>query len=1175
MIKKIRGVISKVFIALLVVASVVSVTDNMTFLHTAVFAQTSGETGDDGAGTSVSSNISDYAGATPVETNTASGDDDVMQDYINRFRGAIKNKMYTYGRSGTDSIDGTFVSKLGPLGNADKHDIARQMAEFYRWTFDSGANVSSHGLSFYTDALVRFVVRGIGGFILVLLALLGAFLSWVGQAIYGSLETLNYFRWISAGKLVTPLFEAKLGNADPDDAIALLGQINQAIRLVQGFIILIMLVISIAIGLITMRARTIMKGFARFFAHLFLLMVGVGILASMVSGFATFMRSEGDDLGISSDIRGLILDYRGLITKGYIPVDDEKTKEAVASVDRELQALSKKFKESGESTKSDAYLAQAKAIISNANLADKIDDQDIMDALLNNKKLRLPSKPDFSNGRILTPDQIRGLNAYADSRSESEDVADVLGIAASSFTKDVFENGISSPTDLLSKLESHLQDAQNNSQYNRFINFTKTRDYQLIMGWMSMETFDEKLMDSIYGAQSWVPILSAFKPSDTTLQSGRINDPMNPITIPALERVYTKSYSMPGRVFSFLIFLTLVLKITIVAYIYIRGYAMILRSFFTMAVNSTIDLLKLFAYSGWQAIVMLFSTVFVMMVEVLGIRIMMGVFASIVRAPGKLLSGLSQLTGVFVPGSVGLSNNRFAGGISPIGAGGSSPGHIVAIAAFTLFMGYIIFKFLMPWLDRRFVPMLSDMMLEFRNRISGHNQYITNTSITETTTSESSSTFHYGQVMSRAKANTRDFDTDGDGNRISGLRDVNSKSATQGMSAISAAAMGGLRSIGGRAQGTGAKSRGANTGTGGSLAMELDNVNVSSDSANVTLGSEGVTQTGASTTQSTTQSITQSATQSATTSQTTTRTSTQSVASKGAVDGLVQSNASSPISANNDKAYEVKTSGSSVSKTTSKTTSKSASITATSSSAMAEGASELQGSSSGKSATGVTSVKPSAGSVLADASVQEMSVGASMSETTTKSKTTTRSSAQSVVKPSGSSGSVVGTAPKAVADKVVGAIGGLMEGDLSIAGSDTSSVKDVTSTQSVQERNNVNRRVTGVQGSVTTQTVGNDKPNTSGVNVPQGTNTFEDVTTQSTHTVRNRQNQTTSVVTETRQTVSQTNNVSLNKQYNEVVNQQDNIISPEVKVAPKRRKLDVTNYGKPTPSSSAKGFGKK
>lgn len=1159
------------FIALLVVASVVSVTDNITFLNTAVFAQTSGETGDDGAGTSVSSSISDYAGATPVDTNTASGDDDVMQDYINRFRGAIKNKMYTYGRSGTDSIDGTFISKLGPLGNADKHDIAKQMAEFYRWTFDSGANVSSHGLSFYTDALVRFVVRGIGGFILVLLALLGAFLSWVGQAIYGSLETLNFFRWISAGKLVTPLFEAKLGNADPDDAIALLGQINQAIRLVQGFIILIMLVISIAIGLITMRARTIMKGFARFFAHLFLLMVGVGILASMVSGFATFMRSEGDDLGISSDIRGLILDYRGLITKGYIPVDDEKTKEAVASVDRELQALSKKFKESGESTKSDAYLAQAKAIISNANLADKIDDQDIMDALLNNKKLRLPSKPDFSNGRILTPDQIRGLNAYADSRSESEDVADVLGIAASSFTKDVFENGISSPTDLLSKLESHLQDAQNNSQYNRFINFTKTRDYQLIMGWMSMETFDEKLMDSIYGSQSWVPILSAFKPSDTTLQSGRINDPMNPITIPALERVYTKSYSMPGRVFSFLIFLTLVLKITIVAYIYIRGYAMILRSFFTMAVNSTIDLLKLFAYSGWQAIVMLFSTVFVMMVEVLGIRIMMGVFASIVRAPGKLLSGLSQLTGVFVPGSVGLSNNRFAGGISPIGAGGSSPGHIVAIAAFTLFMGYIIFKFLMPWLDRRFVPMLSDMMLEFRNRISGHNQYITNTSITETTTSESSSTFHYGQVMSRAKANTRDFDTDGDGNRISGLRDVNSKSATQGMSVISAAAMGGLRSIGGRAQGTGAKSRGVNAGAGGSLAMELDNVNVSSDSANVTLGSEGVTQTGASATQSTMQS----ATQSATASQTRTRTSTQSVASKGGVDGLVQPNASSPISANNDKAYEVKTNGSSVSKTTSKTTSKSASITATSSGAMVEGASELQGASSGKSATGVTSVKPSVGSVLADASVQEMSVGASMSETTTKSKTTTRSSAQSVVKALGSSGSVVGTAPKAVADKVVGAIGGLMEGDLSIAGSDASSVKDVTSTQSVQARNNINRRVTGVQGSVTTQTVGNDKPNTSGVNVPQGTNTFEDVTTQSTHTVRNRQNQTISVVTETRQNVSQTNNVSLNKQYNEVVSQQDTVISPEVKVAPKRRKLDVTNYGKPTASSSAKSFGKK
>ena len=1171
MIKKIRGVISKVFIALLVVASVVSVTDNITFLNTAVFAQTSGELGDSGDGTSVSSNISDYAGATPVETNTASGDDDVMQDYINRFRGAIKNKMYTYGRSGTDSIDGTFISKLGPLGNADKHDIAKQMAEFYRWTFDSGANVSSHGLSFYTDALVRFVVRGIGGFILVLLALLGAFLSWVGQAIYGSLETLNFFRWISAGKLVTPLFEAKLGNADPDDAIALLGQINQAIRLVQGFIILIMLVVSIAIGLITMRARTIMKGFARFFAHLFLLMVGVGILASMVSGFATFMRSEGDDLGISSDIRGLILDYRGLITKGYIPVDDEKTKEAVASVDRELQALSKKFKESGESTKSDAYLAQAKAIISNANLADKIDDQDIMDALLNNKKLRLPSKPDFSNGRILTPDQIRGLNAYADSRSESEDVADVLGIAASSFTKDVFENGISSPTDLLSKLESHLQDAQNNSQYNRFINFTKTRDYQLIMGWMSMETFDEKLMDSIYGSQSWVPILSAFKPSDTTLQSGRINDPMNPITIPALERVYTKSYSMPGRVFSFLIFLTLVLKITIVAYIYIRGYAMILRSFFTMAVNSTIDLLKLFAYSGWQAIVMLFSTVFVMMVEVLGIRIMMGVFASIVRAPGKLLSGLSQLTGVFVPGSVGLSNNRFAGGISPIGAGGSSPGHIVAIAAFTLFMGYIIFKFLMPWLDRRFVPMLSDMMLEFRNRISGHNQYITNTSITETTTSESSSTFHYGQVMSRAKANTRDFDTDGDGNRISGLRDVNSKSATQGMSAISAAAMGGLRSIGGRAQGTGAKSRGANAGAGGSLAMELDNVNVSSDSANVTLGSEGVTQKGASATQS----AMQSATQSATTSQTTTRTSTQSVASNGAVDGLVQPNASSPTSANNDKAYEVKTNGSSVSKTTSKTTSKTASITATSSSAMAEGASELQGASSGKSATGVTSVKPSAGSVLADASVQEMSVGASMSETTTKSKTTTRSSAQSVVKASGSSGSVVGTAPKAVADKVVGAIGGLMEGDLSIAGSDTSSVKDMTSTQSIQARNNINRRVTGVQGSVTTQIVGNDKPNASGIDVPQGTNTFEDVTTQSTHTVRNRQNQTTSVVTETRQNVSQTNNVSLNKQYNEVVSQQDNVISPEVKVAPKRRRLDVTNYGKPTPSSSAKSFGKK
>ena len=1153
MIKKIGGVISKAFIALLVVASVVSVTDNMTFLHRVVFAQTSGETGDDGAGTSVSSSISDYAGAAPVDTNTASGDDDVMQDYINRFRGAIKNKMYTYGRSGTDSIDGTFISKLGPLGNADKHDIAKQMAEFYRWTFDSGANVSSHGLSFYTDALVRFVVRGIGGFILVLLALLGAFLSWVGQAIYGSLETLNFFRWISAGKLVTPLFEAKLGNADPDDAIALLGQINQAIRLVQGFIILIMLVVSIAIGLITMRARTIMKGFTRFFAHLFLLMVGVGILASMVSGFATFMRSEGDDLGISSDIRGLILDYRGLITKGYIPVDDEKTKEAVASVDRELQALSKKFKESGESTKSDAYLAQAKAIISNANLADKIDDQDIMDALLNNKKLRLPSKPDFSNGRILTPDQIRGLNAYADSRSESEDVADVLGIAASSFTKDVFENGISSPTDLLSKLESHLQDAQNNSQYNRFINFTKTRDYQLIMGWMSMETFDEKLMDSIYGAQSWVPILSAFKPSDTTLQSGRINDPMNPITIPALERVYTKSYSMPGRVFSFLIFLTLVLKIAIVAYIYIRGYAMILRSFFTMAVNSTVDLLKLFAYSGWQAIVMLFSTVFVMMVEVLGIRIMMGVFASIVRAPGKLLSGLSQLTGVFVPGSVGLSNNRFAGGISPIGAGGSSPGHIVAIAAFTLFMGYIIFKFLMPWLDRRFVPMLSDMMLEFRNRISGHNQYITNTSITETTTSESSSTFHYGQVMSRAKANTRDFDTDGDGNRISGLRDVNSKSATQGMSAISAAAMGGLRSIGGRAQGTGAKSRGANAGAGGSLAMELDSVNVSSDSANVTLGSEGVAQTGASTTQST----------------------MQSVASKGAVDGLVQSNASSPTSANNEKAYEVKTNGSSVSKTTSKTTSKSASITATSSGAMAEGATELQGSISGQSVTGFTGVKPSTSSVLTDASVQEMSVGASMSETTTKSKTTTRSSAQSFVKPSNASGSVVGTGPKVVADKVVGAIGGLMEGDLSIAGSDASSVKDVTSNQSVQARNNINRRVTGVQGSVTTQIVGDDKANRSGVNVPQGTNTFEDVTTQSTHTVRNRQNQTTSVVTETRQNVSHTNNVSLNKQYNEVVNQQDNIISPEVKVAPKRRKLDVTNYGKPTPSSSAKSFGKK
>ena len=1174
MIKKIRGVISKVFIALLVVASVVSVTDNVTFLNRAVFAQTPDEVmnnNPNGDGLSVSSSTSDYAGATPIETNTVSGDDDTMQDYINRFRDAIKNKMYTYGRSGTDSIDGTFISKLGPLGNADKHDIAKQMAEFYRWTFDSGANVSSHGLSFYTDALVRFVVRGIGGFILVLLALLGAFLSWVGQGIYGSLETFNVFRMISVGKLVTPLFEAKLGNADPDDAIALLGQINQAIRLVQGFIILIMLVVSIAIGLITMRARTIMKGFARFFAHLFILMVGVGILASMITGFATFMRSEGDDLGISSDIRGLILDYRGLITKGYIPVDDEKTKEAVASVDRELQALSKKFKESGESTKSDAYLAQAKAIISNANLADKIDDQDIMDALLNNKKLRLPSKPDFSNGRILTPDQIRGLNAYADPRAESEDVADVLGIAASSFTKDVFANGVGSPGELLNKLQSHLQDAQNNSQYNRFINFTKTRDYQLIMGWMSMETFDEKLMDSIYGAQSWVPILSAFKPSDTTLQSGRINDPMNPITIPALERVYTKSYSMPGRVFSFLIFLTLVLKITIVAYIYVRGYAMVLRSFFTMAVNSGIDLLKLFAYSGWQAIVMLFSTVFVMMVEVLGIRIMMGVFASIVRAPGKLLSGLSQLTGVFVPGSVGLSNNRFAGGISPIGAGGSSPGHIVAIAAFTLFMGYIIFKFLMPWLDRRFVPMLSDMMLEFRNRISGHNQYITNTSITETTTSESSSTFHYGQVMSRAKANNRDFDTDGDGNRISGLRDVNSKSATQGMSAISAAAMGGLRSIGGRAQGSGAKSRGANTGAGGSLAMELDNVNVSSDSANVTLGSEGVTQTGSSATQSTMQS----AIQSATTSQTTTRTSTQSVASNGAVDGLVQSNASSPTSANNDKAYEVKTNGSSVSKTTSKTTSKSASITATSSSAMAEGASELQGSSSGKSATGVTSVKPSAGSVLADAGVQEMSVGASMSETTTKSKTTTRSSAQSVVKPSGSSGSVVGAAPKAVADKVVSAIGGLMEGDLSIAGSDTSSVKDVTSTQSVQARNNVNRRVTSVQGSVTTQTVGNDKPNASGINVPQGTNTFEDVTTQSTHTVRNRQNQTTSVVTETRQNVSQTNNVSLNKQYSEVVNQQDNIISPEVKVAPKRRKLDVTNYGKPTPSSSAKSFGKK
>ena len=133
----------------------------------------------------------------------------------------------------------------------------------------------------------------------------------------------------------------------------------------------------------------------------------------------------------------------------------------------------------------------------------------------------------------------------------------------------------------------------------------------------------------------------------------------------------------------------------------------------------------------------------------------------------------------------------------------------------------------------------------------------------------------------------------------------------------------------------------------------------------------------------------------------------------------------------------------------------------------------------------------------------------------------------------------------------------------------------MTSTQSVQARNNVNRRVTSVQGSVTTQTVGNDKPNASGINVPQGTNTFEDVTTQSTHTVRNRQNQTTSVVTETRQNVSQTNNVSLNKQYSEVVSQQDNIISPEVKVAPKRRKLDVTNYGKALPSSSSKSLGKK
>ena len=179
MIKKIRGVISKVFIALLVVVSVVSVTDNITFLRTEVFAQTPDEVmnnNPNGDGLSVSSSTNDYAGATPIETNTASGDDDVMQDYINRFRDAIKNKMYTYGRGGTDSIEGTFVSKFGPLGNADKDNITRQMAEFYRWTFDSGANVSSHGLSFYTDALVRFVVRGLGGFILVLLSLLGAFL---------------------------------------------------------------------------------------------------------------------------------------------------------------------------------------------------------------------------------------------------------------------------------------------------------------------------------------------------------------------------------------------------------------------------------------------------------------------------------------------------------------------------------------------------------------------------------------------------------------------------------------------------------------------------------------------------------------------------------------------------------------------------------------------------------------------------------------------------------------------------------------------------------------------------------------------------------------------------------------------------------------------------------------
>lgn len=606
-----------------------------------------------GVGDAVESVVNSVIGQVGTRVDEAAGKSTLGSSLYSAKKGG--SWQYGAGRASDKSV-GVYGSETSPLKGKNFANSNAAQNNSYAfigwadWASDQRLALSYVGSFNIINKIMRGVARFIGGALLFVGFFVSGVAGWIGSLVFKMLDVFNFFKYLK------PNFDVESGWQTTSNAkwaqplLDLFGGVRQL-----GFVIATV-VLLVSVGLIFLvyrnqRGKKAKSTLNHFFLSIFAITGMVGMLSGSISWFSAF-NSQVDDLGQNQAIGGLIFAYKDWV---WAPYSTEYSKDD--------------GKASAGRTANEFFMIPSR--IKDPNTA--------TNTLLGHKSSYiLPTAlTDHDDGTVGS----RGFGA----------VSPAMIFAMNSYSGAISKKTLSHISSGTTSLSADKAKKAANTAFSSFM----SGDYaNMINSWMMNNDTGSKETGSVFGGKSGATAqyLTRADPISRSL-SRQASDS-------AVSAYHYYDYVIPGGFTSIFRWLKSFAILFALSAFAIMVYTFIVTAIFDMWRNIIPRLPAAFALGSWSAILMIFVSVFVMMIDVIMGRVMISLFNSIINMPGIIFGNL------FGGGS---SNNTT----------GVSNGLIATDSLFTVVLIFLMFGALLK-MYHKLGATFGELAADFIRKLSGN-----------------------------------------------------------------------------------------------------------------------------------------------------------------------------------------------------------------------------------------------------------------------------------------------------------------------------------------------------------------------------------------------------------------------------------------------------------------------